>query len=131
MKITLHLLALCLLLSITTKVSGKPNPRHLLIESKNKNSQALSVNNIFGDYQISQTQSNGGGSHNSNTMINSNIHGGSISQTQNNGGGSHNSQSMDNQNIHGGSVSQTQNNGGGSHNSQNMKNSNIHGGSVS
>jgi len=36
LKITLHLLALCLLLSITTKVSGKPNPRHLLIETKNK-----------------------------------------------------------------------------------------------
>merc|ERR1712215_301510 len=34
MKITLHLLALCLLLSITTKVSGKPNPRHLLIETE-------------------------------------------------------------------------------------------------
>merc|ERR1711982_302542 len=33
LKITLHLLALCLLLSITTKVSGKPNPRHLLIET--------------------------------------------------------------------------------------------------
>merc|ERR1711862_1039757 len=34
LKITLHLLALCLLLSITTKVSGKPNPRHLLIETE-------------------------------------------------------------------------------------------------
>merc|ERR1719228_471215 len=34
LKITLHLPALCLLLSITTKVSGKPNPRHLLIETE-------------------------------------------------------------------------------------------------
>merc|ERR1711862_218967 len=34
LKITLHLLALCLLLSITTKDSGKPNPRHLLIETE-------------------------------------------------------------------------------------------------
>merc|ERR1712002_1140937 len=135
MKITLHLLALCLLLSITTKVSGKPNPQHLLIETKNKaknkNSQALSVNNIYGDYQISQTQSNGGGSHNSQTMDNQNIFGGSVSQRQSNGGGSHNSQNMKNSNIHGGSVSQSQSNGGGSHNSQTMDNQNIFGGLVS
>merc|ERR1719230_1118632 len=125
MKITLHLLALCLLLSITTKVSGKPNPRHLLIESKNKNSQALSVNNIFGDYQISQTQNNGRGSHNSQSMDNSNIHGGVVSQRQINSGGSHNTQIMDNKNIFGGPVSQRQTNNGGSHNSQTMTNSNI------
>merc|ERR1712058_152571 len=126
MKITLHLLALCLLLSVTTKVSGKPNPRHLLIETKeqkkaksyyqndyqNFNSQVMTNSNIFGG-KVSQTQNNnGGGSHNSNTMKNSNIHGGLVSQTQNNGWGSHNSQNMDNSNIHGGAgVSQTQNNG--------------------
>merc|ERR1711862_443711 len=138
MKITLHLLALCLLLSITTKVSGKPNPRHLLIETKeqakaknnddyqNFNSQVMTNSNIFGG-KVSQTQTNGGGSHNSNTMKNNNILGGSgVSQTQSNGGGSHNSQTMDNSNIFGGSgVSQSQSNGSGSHNSQNMRNNNI------
>merc|ERR1719228_1441499 len=110
MKITLHLLALCLLLSITTKVSGKPRPRHLLIETKE---QTKAKNND--DYQNSQIMSNknfGGGSR--------------VSQTQSNGGGSHNSQSMDNKNIIGGSpVSQSQSNGGGSHNSQSMKNNNF------
>merc|ERR1719481_910238 len=114
MKITLHLLALCLLLSITTKVSGKPNPRHLLIETKEQKKAKSYYQN---DYQ------------NFNTMKNSNIHGGLVSQTQNNGWGSHNSQNMDNSNIYGGAgVSQTQNNGGGSHNSQNMRNDNIWGG---
>merc|ERR1712034_70993 len=97
MKITLHLLALCLLLSITTKVSGKPNPRHLLIETKEQ-----AKNND--DYQNFNTQE----------MTNSNIFGGKVSQTQNN-------------NVHGGLVSQTQNNGWGSHNSQTMDNSNIFG----
>merc|ERR1711921_54896 len=114
MKITLHLLALCLLLSITTKVSGKPNPRHLLIETEE---QAKAKNND--DYQNSQT------------MSNNHIVGGSVSQSQTNGGGSHNSQNMDNNNISGGSVSQRQINSGGSHNTQSMKNNNISGGSVS
>merc|ERR1719481_1306923 len=99
MKITLHLLALCLLLSITTKVSGKPNPRHLLIETKK---QAKAKNND--DYQNSQI------------MEGNIIRGGSVSQTQNNGGGwggawgggSGNSQSMTGNTIHGASVSQTQ-----------------------
>merc|ERR1719481_1075260 len=100
MKITLHLLALCLLLSITTKVSGKPNPRHLLIETKK---QAKAKNND--DYQNSQI------------MEGNIIRGGSVSQTQNNGGGwvggSGNSQSMTGNSISGGNVRQTQNNGGG------------------
>merc|ERR1719431_1546934 len=104
MKITLHLLALCLLLSITTKVSGKPNPRHLLIETEK---QAKAKNND--DYQNAQI------------MEGNNIRGGSVSQIQNNGGGwgggwgggSGNTQSMGGNIIHGASVSQTQNNGGG------------------
>merc|ERR1719481_2410465 len=101
MKITLHLLALCLLLSITTKVSGKPRPRHLLIETKEQtkaknnddyqNSQIMSNNNFGSGAKVSQTQSNGHGSHNSQSMDNKNI-----------GGGSHNSQSMSNNNIGGG-----------------------------
>merc|ERR1711942_91071 len=99
MKITLHLLALCLLLSIMTKVSGKPNPRHLLIETKK---QAKAKNND--DYQNSQI------------MEGNIIRGGSVSQTQNNGGGwggawgggSGNTQSMTGNTIHGGNVSQTQ-----------------------
>merc|ERR1712002_561876 len=130
MKITLHLLALCLLLSITTKVSGKPNPRHLLIETKK---QAKAKNND--DYQNSQI------------MDGNIIRGGSVSQIQNNGGGlgggwgggSHNTQSMTNNDIRGGNVRQSQNNGGGwgggwgggSHNSQSMTGNTIDGASVS
>merc|ERR1712236_63212 len=126
MKITLHLLALCLLLSITTKVSGKPNPRHLLIETEK---QAKAKNND--DYQNSQI------------MEGNIIRGGSVSQTQNNGGGwgggwgggSGNTQRMTGNSISGGNVHQSQNNGGGwgggSGNTQSMKGNKIVGGSVS
>merc|ERR1712215_510026 len=103
MKITLHLLALCLLLSITTKVSGKPNPRHLLIETKE---QAKAKNND--DYQNSQT------------MTGNFISGGNVRQSQSNGGGSDNTQSMGGNHIVGGSVNQRQSNGGGSRNTQSM-----------
>merc|ERR1711875_29423 len=122
MKITLHLLALCPLLSITTKVSGKPNPRHLLIETEK---QAKAKYND--DYQNIQT------------MTGNDIRGGSVSQTQNNGGGwggswgggSGNTQSMGNNNIRGGNVRQSQNNGGGWGNTQSMGGNIIHGASVS
>merc|ERR1712002_476867 len=119
MKITLHLLALCLLLSITTKVSGKPNPRHLLIETEK---QAKAKYND--DYQNIQT------------MTGNDIRGGSVSQSQNNGwggiwgGGSGNSQSMTNNNIRGGNVRQSQN-GWGSGNTQKHGGNIIHGASVS
>merc|ERR1711862_515111 len=124
MKITLHLLALCLLLSITTKVSGKPNPRHLLIETEKQakakynddyqNSQVMTGNEIHGG-SVSQSQSNGGGwgggwgggSGNSQSMTNNNIRGGNVRQSQN-GWGSGNTQSMGGNIIHGASVSQTQ-----------------------
>merc|ERR1719315_495066 len=120
MKITLHLLALCLLLSITTKVLGKPNPRLLLIETKEQakaknnddyqNSQTMTGNFISGG-NVRQRQSNGGGlgggSQNSQSMTGNSIHGASVSQTQSNGCGSHNSQTMDNQNISGVSFSQS------------------------
>merc|ERR1719431_1261392 len=100
MKITLHLLALCLLLSITTKVLGKPNPRHLLIETEK---QAKAKNND--DYQNIQT------------MTGNFISGGNVHQSQNNGGGwgggSGNTQSMRGNKIVGGSVNQRQSNGGG------------------
>merc|ERR1719369_177524 len=36
LKITLLPLAICLLLSLNSKVSGKPSPKHLLIETKEK-----------------------------------------------------------------------------------------------
>merc|ERR1711970_904947 len=126
MKITLHLLALCLLLSITTKVSGKPNPRHLLIETEK---QAKAKNND--DYQNSQI------------MEGNTIHGASVSQTQNWGGGwgggSGNTQRMTGNSITGGNVHQSQNNGGGwgggwgggSGNTQSMGGNIIHGASVS
>jgi len=67
LKITLHLLALCLLLSITTKVSGKPNPRHLLIETKNKaenndDYQQSFLGNSFGhNAQVNQIDAGGRG----------------------------------------------------------------------
>merc|ERR1712236_70536 len=134
MKITFHLLALCLLLSITTKVSGKPNPRHLLIETEEQakaknnddyqNSQTMTGNDIRGG-SVSQIQNNGGGlgggSGNTQRMTGNFISGGNVRQSQNNGGGwgggwgggSHNTQSMTGNTIHGASVSQTQNNGGG------------------
>merc|ERR1711942_153959 len=148
MKITLHLLALCLLLSITTKVSGKPNPRHFLLateeqaKAKNnddyQNSQTMTGNFISGG-NVRQSQSNGGGlgggSQNSQSMTGNSIHGASVNQDQSNGGGwgggSQNSQSMTSNSIHGGSVSQTQSNGCGSHNSQTMDNQNISGVSFS
>merc|ERR1711970_1241791 len=137
MKITLHLLALCLLLSITTKVSGKPNPRHFLIEAeeqaKAKNnddyqsSQSMTGNSIHGA-SVNQDQSNGGGSGNTQSMGGNHIVGGSVNQRQSNGGGlgggSQNSQSMTGNSIHGASVNQDQSNGGGwgggSRNTQSM-----------
>merc|ERR1711942_297780 len=133
MKITLHLLALCLLLSITTKVSGKPNPRHLLIETKEQakaknnddyqNSQTMTGNFISGG-NVRQSQSNGGGlgggSQNSQSMNGNSIDGGSVNQDQSNGGGSQNTQSMGGNSIHGASVNQDQSNGGGSGNTQSM-----------
>merc|ERR1711942_444441 len=124
MKITLHLLALCLLLSITTKVSGKPNPRHLLIETEKRakakynddyqNIQTMTGNLIRGG-SVRQSQNNGGGwgggwgggSGNSQSMTNNNIRGGNVRQSQN-GWGSGNTQSMGGNIIHGASVSQTQ-----------------------
>merc|ERR1711862_209358 len=130
MKITLHLLALCLLLSITTKVSGKPNPRHLLIETEKQakaknnddyqNIQTMTGNDIRGG-SVSQIQNNGGGwgggSGNTQSMGGNFISGGDVHQSQNNGGGwgggSGNSQSTTNNNIRGGNVRQSQNNGGG------------------
>merc|ERR1719347_442143 len=154
MKITLHLLALCLLLSITTKVSGKPNPRHLLIETEKQakakynddyqNSQVMTGNEIHGG-SVSQSQNNGwggiwgGGSGNSQSMGGNFISGGNVHQSQNNGGGwgggSGNTQSMTNNKIVGGSVNQRQSNGGGwgggSGNTQSMGGNIIHGASVS
>merc|ERR1712236_116041 len=144
MKITLHLLALCLLLSITTKVSGKPKPRHFLIETeeqaKAKNnddyqSSQTMTGNIISGGNVRQSQSNGGGlgggSQNSQSMTGNSIHGASVNQDQSNGGGSRNTQSMGGNIIHGASVSQTQSNGCGSHNSQTMDNQNISGVSFS
>merc|ERR1711875_191405 len=147
MKITLHLLALCLLLSITTKVSGKPKPRHFLIETKEQakaknnddyqNSQTMTGNFISGG-NVHQSQSNGGGwgggSQNSQSMTGNFISGGNVRQSQSNGGGlgggSQSSQSMNGNSIDGGSVNQDQSNGGGSDNTQSMGGNHIVGGSV-
>merc|ERR1712215_187515 len=46
-KITLLPLAICLLLSLNSQVSGKPSPKHLLIETKEKAKKSSDyVNNI-------------------------------------------------------------------------------------
>merc|ERR1712002_205527 len=47
LKITLLPLAICLLLSLNSQVSGKPSPKHLLIETKEKTKKSSDyVNNI-------------------------------------------------------------------------------------
>merc|ERR1711862_468923 len=47
LKITLLPLAICLLLSLNSQVSGKPSPKHLLIETKEKAKKSSDyVNNI-------------------------------------------------------------------------------------
>merc|ERR1711970_1177580 len=52
LKITLLPLAICLLLSLNSQVSGKPSPKHFLIETKEKakknNDYTLDVTNIGG-----------------------------------------------------------------------------------
>merc|ERR1711875_75929 len=48
LKMTLPILALCLLLSITTQVYGKPSPKHLLIETEE---QAKKTSGSNEDYQ--------------------------------------------------------------------------------
>jgi len=48
LKMTLPILALCLLLSITTQVLGKPSPKHLLIETEE---QAKKTSGSNEDYQ--------------------------------------------------------------------------------
>merc|ERR1711875_102385 len=50
LKMTLPILALCLLLSITTQVLGKPSPKHLLIETEE---QAKKTSGSNEDYQSS------------------------------------------------------------------------------
>merc|ERR1711942_446648 len=117
MKITLHLLALCLLLSITTKVSGKPNPRHLLIETeeqakktadykepgtdynKAKNDDDYQFNVNFGDNcgQVGNTENNF-------QMQNSQM---SIGGSHFHNNGIFNDQSITGSNIRGSSDSQT------------------------
>merc|ERR1711942_313151 len=52
LKIILLPLAICLLLSLNSQVSGKPSPKHLLIETKEKpkknNDYTLDVTNVGG-----------------------------------------------------------------------------------
>merc|ERR1712050_156130 len=52
LKITLLPLAICFLLSLNSQVSGKPSPKHFLIESKEKaktnNDYTGNVNNVKG-----------------------------------------------------------------------------------
>merc|ERR1711982_256037 len=52
LKIALLSLAICLLLSLNSQVSGKPSPKHILIETKEKarknNDYTLDVPNVGG-----------------------------------------------------------------------------------
>merc|ERR1712215_400641 len=123
MKITLHLLALCLLLSITTKVSGKPNPRHLLIETEEQAKKTADYKEPGTDYNKAENDDDY--QFNINFGKNSGQVGNSVNnfQFQNsrmNWGGDHfhnngqfNDQSIRNSNIRDASVSQAQSNGGG------------------
>merc|ERR1712215_265104 len=62
LKIALLSLAICLLLSLNSQVSGKPSPKHILIETKEKakknNDYTLDVTNVggriggIGDYSV-------------------------------------------------------------------------------
>merc|ERR1711887_268630 len=54
LKITLLPLAICLLLSLNSQVSGKPSPKHLLIETKEK----AKKNNDY-DYTLDVTNVGG------------------------------------------------------------------------
>merc|ERR1711887_314315 len=79
LKITLLPLAICLLLSLNSQVSGKPSPKHFLIETKEKakrtsdyNINAVSFHNgpggavISNDYDVnSGVLNNNGGTINS------------------------------------------------------------------
>merc|ERR1712215_576565 len=56
LKITLLPLAICLLLSLNSQVFGKPNPKHLLIETKEKAKKSSDyvrhINNIKGTVKV-------------------------------------------------------------------------------
>merc|ERR1712215_165801 len=56
LKITLLPLAICLLLSLNSQVFGKPNPKHLLIETKGKAKTSSdyvdTINNIKGTVKV-------------------------------------------------------------------------------
>merc|ERR1712215_4059 len=74
LKMTLPILALCLLLSITTQVLGKPSPKHLLIETEE---QAKKTSGSNEDYQSDwwpnyQTQNHWNQNQFSNTNTNQN-----------------------------------------------------------
>merc|ERR1712215_176582 len=90
MKITLHLLALCLLLSITTKVSGKPNPRHLLIETEEQvkktadyKEPGTDYNKAENNYDYQSIQNIGGNTFTNSHFNNNQMNAGGTSATQN------------------------------------------------
>merc|ERR1719481_118731 len=98
MKITLHLLALCLLLSITTKVSGKPNPGHLLIETDEQAKKTADYNddyqiqnmnnNKFTNTHVNNIQRNGGNTNGAISNVNGNtFNGGTLNNIQNDNSG--------------------------------------------
>merc|ERR1712002_646949 len=59
LKITLFPLAICLLLSLNSQVSGKPSPKHFLIDTKEKakkNSDYIdNINNSGGQFPIDKS----------------------------------------------------------------------------
>merc|ERR1711942_357758 len=83
MKITLHLLALCLLLSITTKVSGKPNPRHLLIETEEQAKKTADYNKAENNYDYQSIQNIGNNQFTNSQFNNNQMNAAGTSATQN------------------------------------------------
>merc|ERR1712215_522708 len=77
LKMTLPILALCLLLSITTQVLGKPSPKHLLIETEEQAKKTSGSNEDYQsdwwpNYQTHQTQNQWNQNQFSNTNTNQN-----------------------------------------------------------
>merc|ERR1712236_166190 len=84
LKITLLPLTICLLLSLNSQVSGKPSPKHLLIETK-ENAKKMPRRANAKDLKNSDYDINAGSFHNSGSVISNDYDVNSIA-LNNNGG---------------------------------------------
>jgi len=133
MKITLQLLALCLLLSITTKVSGKPNPRHLLIETEEQAKKTADYkepgtdyNKAENNYDYQSIQNIGGNTFTNSHFNNNQMNAAGTSATQNVWGNQFTDSHFNNNQKNADGTSATQNvrgnQGTGGHFNNNQKN---------